>query len=118
MESGLDWTNRDLMKWLFGQPTRGCWRLLKPFRVTLIGLAASKGESHGLIPAAKVEVSLGLALENGPGPAPGAALETMLEPTVKAALMVTYRVCTPSPQTNLHLGGESASMTLRMRRSP
>ena len=102
------------MKWLFGQPARGHWRLPKPSRVTSRGLAVSKGEDHGLIPAAKVEVGLelaletgpGLALEIGPGPAPEASLGIVLGPTVKAALMVTYGACIPGPQTNLCPGGE------------
>ena len=105
------------MKWLFRWPTRGHWRLPKPYRVTLRGSTASEGESHRLIPAAKVEDGLELALENGPGPTKGAGLEAVLEPTVKVTLMVTYGVCAPNPQTNLHPGGESVSMTLKMRKT-
>ena len=64
----------------------------------------------GSFPAAKVEVSLELALETSPELAleisPGPGLGIMLGPTVKAALMVIYRVCIPSPQTNLCPGGE------------
>ena len=74
----------------------------------------SKGEDHWLIPTAKVGVSLelaletgpGLALEIGPGPTPEAGLGIMLGLTVKATLMVTYGVCIPGPQMNLHPGGE------------
>ena len=113
-ESRLDWTNRDLMKWLFGWPARGHWRPLKPPRVTLRDLAVSKGEDHELIPSAKVGVSPGLALKTGPGLAletgPGLALEAslgiILGPTVKAALMVTYGTYVPSPQSNLCPEGE------------
>ena len=102
------------MKQLFGWPTRGHWRLPKPSRVTSRGLAVSEGEDHGLVPIAKVGVSLeltletgpGLALEIGPGPTPEAGLGIMLGPTVKAILMVTCGACIPSPQTNLHPGGE------------
>ena len=102
------------MKQLFGWPTRGHWRLPKPFRVTLRGLAASKGEDHGLVSTTKVEVGLEPALETGPGlaleislePAPEAGLGIMLWPTVKAALMVTYRMCIPGPQMNLCPGAE------------
>ena len=93
--SGLDWTDRDLMKWLFGQPTRGHWKPLKPYRVTLTGLEVSTGESHRLVLATRVEVSLEPTLENGPGTVLGAGLETVLEPTVKAALMVTYTPSVP-----------------------
>ena len=72
------------------------------------------GEDHRLIPTTRVEVGLelaleivpGLALEIGPGPTLEAGLELMLEPTVKATLMVTYEVCIPSPQTNPCPGGE------------
>ena len=94
------------MKQLFGQPTRGHWRLLKPSRVTSRDLAVSKGEDHELIPAAKVGVGLGLTLEISPGPTPEAGLGIVLGPTVKAALMVTYRVYVPGPQTNLGPEGE------------
>ena len=94
------------MKQLFGQPTRGHWRLPKPSRVTSRGLAMNEGKDHGLIPAARVEVSLGLTLEIGPGPTPEAGLGIVLGPTVKAALMVTYGACVPGPQTNLCPGGE------------
>ena len=110
----MDWTDRDLMKLLFGQPTRGHWKLPKPFRVTSRGWAVSKGEDHQLIPVAKVEVGLeltletgpGLALEIGPGPTPEAGLGIVLGPTVKAALMVTYEAYVPGPQMNLYPGGE------------
>ena len=77
-------------------------------------LAVSKEEDHGLIPAAKVGVSLelaletgpGLTLEIGPGPAPEASLGIGLGPTVKATLMVTCGACISSPQTNLYPRGE------------
>ena len=96
------------MKWLFGQPTRGCWRPPKPSRVTSRDLALSK-EDHELIPTAKVGVSLELTLETGPrltleigpGPIPEASLGIVLGLTVKATLMVTYGAYVPSPQTNL-----------------
>ena len=102
----MDWIDRDLVKWLFGWPTRGCWRLPKPSRVTLRGLAINKGKDHSLIPAARVEVGLELTLEIGPGLGLEADLEIMLEPTVKATLMVTYGACIPGPLTNLCPGGE------------
>ena len=76
------------MKWFFGWPAGGHWRLLKPFRVTSRGLAVREGEDHGLVSAAKVGVGLELTLEIGPGPAPEASLGIVLEPTVKN-LMVT-----------------------------
>ena len=74
----------------------------------------SRGEDHELGHAAKVGVSLehtldtgqGPALEIGPGPTPGANLGIVLGPTVKAALMVTYRAYIPGPKTNLHPEGE------------
>ena len=82
----------------------------------------NEGKDHGLTHAARVEASLeltlgvspGLALEIGPGLTleinPGldleAGLEIMLGPTVKAALMVTYRACIPGPPSNLCPGGE------------
>ena len=86
----------------------------------------SKGEDHELIPAAKVGVSLelaletgpGLTLEIGPGPTPEASLGIMLGLIVKATLMVTYRAYVPGPQTNLCPEGEQVSMTLKMRRTP
>ena len=66
-------------------------------------------KDHGLIPAARVEASLELTLEVSPGLTleigPG-RLEIMLEPTVKAALMVTYKACVPGPPMNLHPGEE------------
>ena len=101
------------MKWPSGQPARGHWRLPKPFRVTLRGLAVSK-EDHQLVPTAKVGVSLELTLETGPGitlqigpgPTPEASLGIVLGPTVKAALMVTYRAYVLSPQMNLCPEGE------------
>ena len=63
----------------------------------------SEEEDHELIPAAKVGVSLelaletgpGLTLEIGPGPAPEAGLGIVLGPTVKATLMVTYGAYSP-----------------------
>ena len=54
------------MKWLFRQPTRGCWRPPKPSRVTSRGLARGEGKDHRLIPIAEVEVSPELTLEVGP----------------------------------------------------
>ena len=94
------------MNWLFGQPTRGHWRPPKPSRATSRGLAMNEGKNHGLIPTARVEVSLELALEIGPGLTLEASLEIVLESTVKVALMVTYGACIPSPPMNLHPGGE------------
>ena len=93
------------MKRLFGWPTRACWRLPKPSRVTSRGLAKNKGKDHRLIPAAEVEVnpelalevSLKLTLEVGPALALEVSLEIMLEPTVKVPLMVTYGTCILSP---------------------
>ena len=70
------------MKWLFGQPARGHWRLLKPSRVAARGLAVSEGGDHGLIPTAKVGVGLELILETGPG----LALEIGAGPTPEASL--------------------------------
>ena len=69
----------------------------------------SKGEDHSLIPAARVEVGLELALETdpelvleiSPGPALEASLGIMLGLTVKATLMVTYGAYVPHPQMNL-----------------
>ena len=74
----------------------------------------NEGKDHGLILTARVEVGLeltleispGLTLEIGPGPAPEAGLEIVLEPTVKANLMVTYGACIPGPKTNLCPGEE------------
>ena len=70
----------------------------------------NEGKEHGLIPAARVEVGLGvgpgLTLGINPGLALEAGLEIMLEPTVKVTLMVTYGVCIPSPPTNLCPRGE------------
>ena len=68
--------------------------------------SSNEGKDHGLIPAAKVEVGLELALEAGPRLALEAGLETVLEPTVKVTLMVTYGACIPDPLMNLHPGGE------------
>ena len=110
----MDCTDRDLMKQLFGQPTRGHWRPPKPSRVISRGLAVSKEEDHGLIPAARVEVGLELALETdpelvleiSPGPTPEASLGIMLGLTVKATLMVTYGAYIPGPQMNLCPGRE------------
>ena len=111
------------MKLLFGWPTRESWRPPKPSRVTSRGLAVSEGEDHGLIPAAKVEVSLELALETGPGLAleigpPEASLGIMLGLTVKATLMVTYGACIPSPQMNLCPGGEWVSHDPKDKKDP
>ena len=86
----------------------------KALQSDLRDLEVSEGEDHKLVPAAKVGVSLGLALETGPGltleispgPAPEAGLGIVLGPTVKAALMVTYRAYIPSPQMNLCPEGE------------
>ena len=61
---GMD--NRNLMKWLFRWPTRGCWRLPKPSRVTTRGLARNEGKDHRLVPRAKVEVSPELTVEVSP----------------------------------------------------
>ena len=80
------------MKWLFMWPTRGCWRLLKPSRVTSRGLARNEGKCHRLIPTAEVEVGPELALE--------VSLEIVLEPIVKVDPMVTYGACILSPLTN------------------
>ena len=71
------------MKWLFGQPARGHWRLPKPSRVTLRGLARDKEKDCRLIPAAKVEVSQELPLE--------VSLKIMPEPVVKVIPIVTYK---------------------------
>ena len=106
MGSGLDWTNRDLMKWLFGWPIRGHWRLPKPSRVNPRGLARNEGKDHRLISTAEVGVGPELALEVSPELALEVSLEIMLEPIVKVALMVTYGVCILGPPTNLHPGGE------------
>ena len=64
--SGLDWTNGDLMKQLFGQPARGHWRLPKPSRVTSRGLKRNEGKDHRLVLTTEVEVGPDLALEVGP----------------------------------------------------
>ena len=104
--SGLDWTNRDLMKQLFGWPAVGHWRLLKPSRVTLRGLTRSKGKDHRLIPTAEVGVGPEITLEVGPELALEVALEIVLEPIVKVTLMVTYGACILSPPMNLLPGEE------------
>ena len=113
-ESGLDWASRNLMKWLFGWLTIGCWRPPKPSEVTSKGSEVNKGEDHELIPKARVGVGLGLVLgtslglvpEHGPGPTLEANLGIMQEPTVKAAIMVTYGAYVPSPQMDPHPEGE------------
>ena len=102
------------MKQLFGWPTRGHWRLPKPSRVILRGLAKNEGKDHRLVPTVKVEVgpeltlevSLELTLEVGPALALEVSLEIVLEPTVKVALMVTYGACILGLPTNLCPGGE------------
>ena len=78
------------MKWLFGWPTRGCWILPKPSRVTLRGLTGSEGKDHRLIPAAEVEVGPELALEVR-------TLEIMPKPVVKVIPIVTYEMYALSP---------------------
>ena len=94
------------MKWLFGWPTRGHWILLKPSRVTLRGLAGSKGKGHKLIPAAKVEVSPELALEVSPELTIEVSLEVMSEPIVKVIPTVTHEMHGLGPPMNPHPGGE------------
>ena len=86
------------MKQLFGWPTRGHWRPLKPSRVTLGGLTRSEGKDHRLVPTAEVGVGPELTLEVG--------LEIVLEPIVKVTLMVTYGACILSPLMSLLPGGE------------
>ena len=86
-----------------------CQRALKTTeasRVTLRGLTRSKGKGHRLIPTAKVGVSPKLALEVGPELALEFSLEIVLDPLVKAALMVTHRGCIFGLPTNLLPGGE------------
>ena len=69
----------------------------------------SRGEDHKLGHAAKVGVGLEHALDTSPGPAleispgstPEADLGFVLGPTVKAALMVTYRAYIPGPDEPL-----------------
>ena len=73
------------MKWLFGWPTRGHWRLLKPSRVTSRGLARNKGKEHRLVLAAEVEV--------------------MPEPIVKVVPIVTYEMYALGPLMNPCPGG-------------
>ena len=85
------------MKWLFGQPARGHWRLPKPSRVTSRGLTSSEGKDHRLIPTAKVGVGPEFALEVGPELTLEVGLEIMLEPIVKVALMVTFGAYILSP---------------------
>ena len=71
-------------------------------------LEVNKGEDRELVPEARVGVGLGLILGTGlgltPELSPGIALEVSLgivwEPTVKAAIMVTYGAYVPSPQTD------------------
>ena len=94
------------MKELFGWPARGCWRLLKPSRVTSKGLARNEGKDHRLAPTAKVEVSPGLALGVSPELTLEVGLEIVLEPIVKVTSMVTYGMCILGPPTNLCPGGE------------
>ena len=94
------------MKWLFGQPTRGCWRPPKPSRVISRGLTRSKGRDHRLIPAVEVGVGPELSLEVGPELTLEVGPETVLEPIVRVTLMVTYGVCILSPPMNLLPGGE------------
>ena len=94
------------MKWLFGWPARGYWRLLKPSRVTSRGWARGKGKDCRLVPAAEVEVSPGLTLEVSPELALGVSLEVMPEPRVKAAPIITYETYTLGPQMNLCPGRE------------
>ena len=94
------------MKWLFGQPARGHWKLPKPFRKILRGLAMSEKKDHRLILAAKAGVSPELTPGVSQEPALEASLEIMPEPTVKVAPMMTYSVCILSPPTNLLSGGE------------
>ena len=94
------------MKWLFGQPTRGHWRPLRPSRVTSRGLTRSKGKGYRLISAAKVGVSPELTLEVGPELTLEVGLEIILEPIVKVALMVTHGACIFSAPMTLLPGGE------------
>ena len=88
------------MKHLFGQPTRGHWRLPKPSRVTSSSLARNEGKDHRLIPTAEAEVEVGPdpTLEVGPELTPEVGPEIVLEPIVKVALMVTYGTCALGPQ--------------------
>ena len=93
------------MKWLFRWHAIGCWRLPKPSEVTSKDSEVNK-EDHKFIPEARVGVSLGLILgtslgltpELSPGPALEANLGIVQEPTVKAAIMVTYGAYVPVPQ--------------------
>ena len=103
---GLDWTNRNLKKWHFRWPARGCWRLPKPSRVTSRGWARGKGKDCRLIPTAKAEVSPGLTLEVSPVLALEVGLEVMPEPIVKATPIITYETYTLGPPMNLCPGGE------------
>ena len=90
------------MKWLFGQPARGCWTLPKPSRVTSRGLAGSKGEGHKIVSTAEAEVSPELTLEVGPE----LALEVAPEPMVKVIPTVVYKTYALGPPINLCPGGE------------
>ena len=83
--SGLNRTDRDLMKQLFRWPTRGCWRLPKPSRVILRGLTRSNGRDHRPIPRVKVGVGPELTLEVGPELALGVGLDVTPEPIVNVA---------------------------------
>ena len=94
------------MKWLFGWPTRGYWRLPKPSRVISRGLTRSKGKDHRLIPAAEVGVSPESPSEVSPELTLEVGLEIVLEPIVKVTLMVTYGACILGPPMNLLPGGE------------
>ena len=102
-ESGLDWASRDLMKGLFGWLTIGCWRPLKPSKVTSKDSEVNKEEDHKLVPKARVGVSLGLILgtslglipELGPGPTLEADLGIVQEPRIEATIMMTYRAYVP-----------------------
>ena len=105
-EGGLDWVSRNLTKQLFGWLAIGCWRQLNPSKVTLKDLEVKKGKDQELIPKTRVGVGLGLVLgtglglapELGPGPTLEADLGIVQEPTVKAAIRVTYGAYVPSPQ--------------------
>ena len=84
----------------------GHWRPPKPSEVTSKDSEVNKGEDHEVIPKARVGVSLGLILrtslgltpELGPGPTLEVNLGIMQEPTVKAAIMVTYGADGPLPR--------------------
>ena len=121
-EGGLDWASRNLTKQLFGWLAIGCWRLPKPSKVTSKDSEVNKGEDHELIPKARVGIGLGLILgtrlgltaELSPGPTLEANLGIMQEPTVRAAIRVTYEVYVCGPQMDPCPEGEWVSTTPMM----